>query len=109
LEQENARLLALAQSGSSPSHPKIPSDHELISEIEQLRVQLATAKEREKELNAELALNAARDVPVKVEALEPQFPSSPPRATTIQSPHKSGASLGLMVCVPSSILLQSIT
>ena len=42
LEQENARLLALAQGGGS----KVESQHELLSEVEQLRAQLAAAQER---------------------------------------------------------------
>ncbi|KAF8891795.1 hypothetical protein BD779DRAFT_1468717 [Infundibulicybe gibba] len=86
LEQENAKLLALAQSGK------------LISEIEQLRAQLVAAKEREREL--ELATKAAaQEPPVKLESLEPQFSlSSPPRSPLTTPPaNKSAASLGLMV------------
>jgi hypothetical protein len=101
LEQENARLLAIAK-GGTPSAPapgkKTDSDDALVSEIEQLRAQLRAAEERERELNAELtAKSASRDVPpVKIEPSEPSFPLSPtPR---LQSPHKSAASLGLMVC-----------
>ncbi|KAF8963678.1 hypothetical protein BDZ97DRAFT_1904837 [Flammula alnicola] len=96
LEQENARLLALTQNGNSITTPQNPqSDTHLVSEVEQLKAQLAAAKERERSLSAQLA----RDVSVKLEATEPQFSSlsSPPRSTTVPSAHKSGASLGLMV------------
>ncbi|PPQ87471.1 hypothetical protein CVT25_008207 [Psilocybe cyanescens] len=100
LEQENARLLALTQSGSSGSAPQhTPSDTQLVSEVEQLKAQLAAARERELTLSAQLASTSAiRDVPVKVEATEHQFSlASPPRPTSVPSAHKSGASLGLMV------------
>lgn len=75
---------------------KLPNDA-LVSQIEQLRAQLHAAEERERELNAELtAKSASRDLPlVKIEPSEPSFPLSP--APRVQSPHKSAASLGLMV------------
>ncbi|KAJ7169059.1 hypothetical protein C8R43DRAFT_116152 [Mycena crocata] len=110
LEQENARLLAIAKGGSSGNggaqRRKSDSNDALVSEIEQLRAQLQAAEERERELNAELTAKAAsHDVsPVKLEPSEPSFPLSP--APRMQSPHKSAASLGLMVllCALPSLL-----
>ncbi|KAJ7496904.1 hypothetical protein FB451DRAFT_1209186 [Mycena latifolia] len=113
LEQENARLLAMAQGGNpSTAAPRKKSDNDaLVSEIERLRAQLQAAEERERELNAELtAKSASRDVPaVKMEPTEPSFPLSP--APRIQSPHKSAASLGLMVllcALPSLLAMPSL-
>lgn len=99
LEQENTALRALTQNGSSPSPQKGHSTEELLSEIEQLRVQLAAAGERELELSAELERQAeSRHAPIKIEAAEPYFPpSTSTRAAPVSPPHKSGASLGLMV------------
>jgi hypothetical protein len=99
LEQENARLLALAENGrGNGTRPQDGGN----AEIERLRAQLAAAEERERELSAELerkATSNSRDVSVKVEVNDPRCPPpSPIRCTPIQSPHKSGASLGLMVC-----------
>ncbi|KAJ6497657.1 hypothetical protein C8R45DRAFT_1072177 [Mycena sanguinolenta] len=100
LEQENARLLALAQ-GSAPAAPvprkKTEANDTLLSQIEQLRAQLHAAEEREHKLNAELtAKTASHDVPpVKMEPSEPSLPLSP--APRMQSAHKAAASLGLMV------------
>lgn len=97
LEQENARLLAFTQNGSSGAHPK-QHDGELVSEIEQLRAQLAAAKDRERELSAELAAKC-NDATVKVETADNQLSLSSTSRTisNIPSPHRSGASLGLMV------------
>jgi Rad3-related DNA helicase len=99
LEQENAALRALAQNGSSGSHPKKGrSEDELLSEIEQLRDQLAAAGERELELSAELERQAeSRHAAIKLEAAEPHFPPSMSRTAPVSSPHKPAASLGLMV------------
>ncbi|KAJ3748624.1 hypothetical protein DFH05DRAFT_583222 [Lentinula detonsa] len=95
LEQENARLLAMTQIPESFSHPDSQPKHELASEVELLRAQLANAQQRELELSQELASKSTiRNSPVKIEAVEPSFASPPPRS---QSPHKSSASLGLMV------------
>ncbi|KAK7472456.1 hypothetical protein VKT23_000571 [Stygiomarasmius scandens] len=91
LEKENARLLALTQSGSPSSSP--PKNDELASEVELLRMQLAAAREREQELNAELAKSASQP-PVKVESDEPSFSES--SSSKSQSSHKTAASLGLM-------------
>lgn len=102
LEQENARLLALTQSGNASA--VLPqSDNGLFSEVEQLRAQLAAAEKRERELSAQLAIKAVpRDPPIKVEASEVSLPlSSAPRST---APLKSGASLGLMVRNPRVVL-----
>ncbi|KAJ7772117.1 hypothetical protein DFH07DRAFT_879241 [Mycena maculata] len=109
LEQENARLLAMAKGGSpngGAQRGKSDSSDALVSEIEQLRAQLQAAEERERELNAELIAKAAsRDVPpVKNEPSEPSFPLAPP--LRMQLPTKSAASLGLMVllCALPSLL-----
>ncbi|KAF5380508.1 hypothetical protein D9615_004685 [Tricholomella constricta] len=96
LEQENARLLALTQNASRvPSSPS--NDSELLSEIEMLKAQLAAAKERESQLSAQLVSKS--QVPaIKVEeATDLQVPMSPSPRSSAPSPHKSGASLGLMV------------
>ncbi|KAJ7188695.1 hypothetical protein C8R46DRAFT_28209 [Mycena filopes] len=118
LEQENARLLAIAKGGSGSPSTAVPRSSKksdpndaLVSEIEQLRAQLQAAEKRERELNAELtAKSASRDVPpVKIEPSEPSFPLSPtPR---MQSAHKSAASLGLMVllCALPSLLAMPST
>jgi hypothetical protein len=99
LEQENAALRAIAQNGSTSHSKKSHDNDELLSEIEELRAQLAAAGERELELSAELERQAeSRDAPIKIESAEPHFPPSPiARAAPVSSPHKSGASLGLMV------------
>ncbi|EMD33172.1 hypothetical protein CERSUDRAFT_118233 [Gelatoporia subvermispora B] len=99
LEQENARLLALAQGAPRvDDHEDHDYDHEeLLSEVEQLRTQLAAMQKRERELAAELLRNAAGR-PVKLEAMEPQLPA--PTREPLPAPHrseKSGASIGLMV------------
>lgn len=85
-------------SAAVPRNKKSDPNDALVSEIEQLRAQLQAAENRERELNAELtAKSASRDVPlVKIEPSEPSFALSP--APRMQSPHKSAASLGLMVC-----------
>ncbi|OCH91081.1 hypothetical protein OBBRIDRAFT_792695 [Obba rivulosa] len=110
LEQENARLLALAQGAQArPDDHESEQDHEheeLLSEVEQLRAQLAAVQQRERELAAELSRsNASR--PVKLEAVEPQLPA--PTRGALAAPHKSeksGASFGLMVllCALPSLL-----
>ncbi|KAI0691510.1 hypothetical protein BC835DRAFT_1417077 [Cytidiella melzeri] len=89
LEQENARLMALAR-GTTAKPPK----EELLSEVEQLRARLAAAEERERELSEQLSRKEAE--PVKPEVVEPQLTLAP-RAAPSQAIHKSGASLGLMV------------
>ncbi|KAJ7647691.1 hypothetical protein FB45DRAFT_782590 [Roridomyces roridus] len=108
LEQENARLLTMANGGVPCKKPD-PSDA-LVSEVEHLRAQLQAAEQRERELNAELTAKAAsRDVPtVKTEPTEPSFSLSSP--LRLQSPTKSAASLGLMVllcALPSLLSMQS--
>jgi hypothetical protein len=106
LEQENARLLALAQSNNPSSHPKFQPESELALEVETLRAQLADAQQREHELSQELASkSAASDPPVKMESIEPTFPISSPRP---QSPHKAAASLGFMVLLCALPTLLSI-
>ncbi|RXW24978.1 hypothetical protein EST38_g919 [Candolleomyces aberdarensis] len=99
LEQENARLLALTQSGSQPK-PQLASDPALLSEVEQLRAQLAAAEERERELAAKLVSTSfVNEVPVKVEASESYVPPASPssRSLSVPSANKTAASLGLMV------------
>lgn len=106
LEQENARLLALTQSGSSSPQPT--PDPALISEVEQLRAQLAAAQERERELAAKLVSTTTVEVPVKVEASESYVPPASPssRSLSVPSANKTAASLGLMVllCALPSLL-----
>lgn len=93
LEQENARLLALANNKPEPQE-------DLVSEVELLRRQLAAAEERERELNEELSRKeAARSQPVKMEMVEDS--PLPSRSASVQPQMKSGASLGLMVCIIS--------
>lgn len=101
MEQENARLLAIAQSGNGHSISQSTPDDESASEIELLRSQLAAAKARELELSTELAAKAASPSPIKVESQEPPMPSAvSPRSTSVPSSHRSSAaSLGLMVCI----------
>jgi len=98
LEEENLRLAALA-SGRQTEEPV----DDLVSEVEQLRRQLAAAQERERALSDQLTQKAvAHSQPVKMETYEPELPS---RAASVQ-PQKSGASLGLMVllCALPSLL-----
>lgn len=101
LEQENARLLVLAQNRCLPVPQQAQSDKsdkELVSEVEQLKAELAAAKERERTLSAQLATKSViSDPPIKVEATEPDFSFSSPTRPSVASAHKSGASLGLMV------------
>jgi len=102
LEQENARLLAITRGEADPA----------LTEMEQLRAQLAAAEQRSNELTAQLALQSESEMPsgVKMESFEPSLPASEPpssRASPVpQSGHKSGASLGLMVllCALPSLL-----
>ena len=97
LEQENATLRALTRKGnaSASSH-----SNTLLSELDQLRAQLAAAGERERELTAQLERRAAAQRnAINVQVGESQF-SSPRTVPHAPMPRtKSGASLGLMVCV----------
>ncbi|KAI0821126.1 hypothetical protein BC629DRAFT_427875 [Irpex lacteus] len=88
LEQENARLMALAQKKQEPP------EEELLSEVEQLRAQLAAAEARERELSEQLTRKS--EEPAKEVTPEPELTLAP-RVAPSQSLHKSGASLGLMV------------
>ncbi|KAH9976168.1 hypothetical protein BGW80DRAFT_1436172 [Lactifluus volemus] len=94
LEQENARLQALAH--KSASHEGNP--RELMSEIEQLRSRLAAAEQRERELNSQLS---KRPPTVKTELSEPRLPASPARHPAfpgqVKSSDKTSASLSLLV------------
>jgi len=59
LEQENARFLDLAQNRSLPAPQQAQSDksdNELVSEVEQLKAELAAAKERERNTSCHLYL-----------------------------------------------------
>jgi hypothetical protein len=105
LEQENISLRALTQNGNNASsHPK--SDEKILAEMEQLRAQLAAAEKRQSELSAELERQTGtRCTDIKVESAESQFSPSPTaRSTPTSTPHKTGASLGLMVCKPYLLL-----
>lgn len=109
LEQENARLLALTQSGTRTSHPSpVVPEAALLSEVEQLKAQLAAAKERERELAAKLILSSTQEnVTIKQEASESYVPALPSsRAVSVPSANKTAASLGLMVllCALPSLL-----
>jgi hypothetical protein len=110
LEQENARLLTLAQTSSLPAPQQAQSDksdQQLVSEVEHLKAELAAAKERERTLSAQLATKSvACDTAIKLEATEPNFSFSSPPRPSVSSAHKSGASLGLMVllCAIPSLL-----
>jgi hypothetical protein len=68
-----------------------PPKEELVSEVEQLRAQLAAAEARERELNEQLK---KAEEPPKPEVV---VPTLAPRAAPSQAIHKSSASLGLMV------------
>lgn len=71
-----------------------PPEEELLSEVEQLRAQLAAAEARERELSEQLTRKS--EEPAKEATPEPELTLAP-RVAPSQSLHKSGASLGLMV------------
>lgn len=113
LEQENARLRDLAD-GLSPPPASSPSDsssnHNNSAELEILRMQLSASRQREAELNHQLAmLQQQKEQNVKTESFEPILGSegtssganSPlMTASTLKNVvanPKGGASLGLMV------------
>ncbi|KAI0282850.1 hypothetical protein BGY98DRAFT_1106045 [Russula aff. rugulosa BPL654] len=108
LEQENARLQALAQK----STPHDGNSRELMSEVEQLRARLAVAEQRERELNSQLSKHP---IPVKTELSEPRLPTSPVRhpafPTQLKASDKTSASLSLLVllCALPSIFSVSAT
>ena len=94
LEQENARLQALAQKSAS----RDGNACELMSEIEQLRARLAAAEQRERDLSSQLF---KRPTAVKAELSEPRLPTSPVRNSAfpahLKSSDKTSASLSLLV------------
>ncbi|KAH7908942.1 hypothetical protein BJ138DRAFT_1156432 [Hygrophoropsis aurantiaca] len=97
LEEENARLLSIAQNGNG--------DDELLLEVEKLRSRLFAADKREQELRAELARKSIRDVAIKAEHYERSL--SPSYSQSMNSSIKSGANLGLMqvlLCALPSLL-----
>ncbi|KDQ55258.1 hypothetical protein JAAARDRAFT_196106 [Jaapia argillacea MUCL 33604] len=107
LEQENARLLALSQQpqAHTPAQPT-PPPPSLLSEVEQLRAQLAAAEQRSLQLSAQLQSSLPPTpvpiVKVKSESVDHRVPSvttpsTPSRASSSQPTHNRGASLGLMV------------
>ncbi|KXN87487.1 hypothetical protein AN958_08792, partial [Leucoagaricus sp. SymC.cos] len=103
LEQENARLLVLTQT------PQEADSIKLVSEVELLKAELAAARNRERELSAQLASRPtpSQEPPVKLEASDSTFAlSSPARTLNVPCPNKTGASLGLMVllCALPSLL-----
>ncbi|KAH6913921.1 hypothetical protein BKA70DRAFT_1369330 [Coprinopsis sp. MPI-PUGE-AT-0042] len=105
LEQENARLLALAESGGQPPR----QESSLASEVEILRAQLAAAEKREKELSEKLNSRVnGEDVSVKVESMDAFIPTAPSssRSSPASCSNKSSASFGLMVllCALPSLL-----
>ncbi|CAK5281675.1 unnamed protein product, partial [Mycena citricolor] len=96
LEQENARLLALA-SGSDGARQREESGEGLVSEVEQLRAQLLAAEKRERELNAELsAQSASHEAPTAVKTEPPEAPLSLTLSPSPRLPSRTAASLGLM-------------
>ncbi|KAI0302351.1 hypothetical protein B0F90DRAFT_1816560 [Multifurca ochricompacta] len=103
LEQENARLQELVAAQKSASYEGKSRD--LMSEIEQLRVRLAAAEQRERELSTQLSTNK-RPLSVKTELSEPRMPmpTSPVRPPgfpvqlkSSSSSDKTSASLSLLV------------
>ena len=98
LEQENARLQALAQGNVKQE----AAPQELLSEVEQLRAQLAAAQKREQELSEALSRKSVSPTKVKAEAVEPQLSLSTSRNPS-QMLNKSSASLGLMVITAASM------
>ncbi|TFK23163.1 hypothetical protein FA15DRAFT_476202 [Coprinopsis marcescibilis] len=96
LEQENARLLALAKTGGQATQLVQAVDTHLASEVEQLRAQLAAAQKREQELSAKLSKDSEK-VSVKVESAESYVPASPSKSLVSSAPNKTAASFGLMV------------
>jgi hypothetical protein len=92
----------------------MPEDsNQLVSEVEQLKAELAAVRNRERELNAQLATRPSsslpQEPPVKLEASDNFSLSSPARSSNVPSPNKSGASLGLMVCSNSVVPIHSLT
>ncbi|KAG7091136.1 hypothetical protein E1B28_010190 [Marasmius oreades] len=112
LEQENARLLALTQSDnlhSLPNTSTTSSDPQLLCEIENLKAELAAARDRERQLMVELSSKSSHhsNSTVKVESSD-EFNSSlasSPRVQPVKGT-SSAASLGLMVllCTLPSLL-----
>ncbi|EIM80589.1 uncharacterized protein STEHIDRAFT_150328 [Stereum hirsutum FP-91666 SS1] len=124
LEQENARLLAMTSGGSSTAstalHSQVQSrppqpPAELLSEIDQLRAQLAAAEQRERELSSRLSRHSPSTI--KMEAPEPQLPSPPTMAASRPSSlqqithkgEKTGASLSLLVLLCALPSIFSVT
>lgn len=119
LEEENARLLALTQGSMANANTSAEphsqgSTSPALSEIEQLRAQLAAAQERERQLCATIAAvstSTAAVAPAVARAIKaeetpivlPPAPPAPPSLisrSSFPSPSsaiKSGTGLGLMV------------
>jgi hypothetical protein len=97
LEQENARLQTLAQLGVV-AH----DEQHMLSEIDNLRAQLAAAEQRERELSTQLS---RRSPTIKREVPETRVPASPARAPAVplsqslQLPGRSSTSLSLLVSI----------
>lgn len=128
LEEENARLLALTQGSMANANTSAEphsqgSTSPALSEIEQLRAQLAAAQERERQLCATIAAvstSTAAVAPAVARAIKaeetpivlPPAPPAPPSLisrSSFPSPSsaiKSGTGLGLMVllCALPNIL-----
>ncbi|KAF9268564.1 hypothetical protein L218DRAFT_517114 [Marasmius fiardii PR-910] len=114
LEQENARLLALTQTGNSHSLPNTStpsSDSQLLCEIETLKAELVAARDREHQLMTSLSSKSSQDSAstVKVELSDESNSSSlasSPRLQPVKGT-SSAASLGLMqvlLCALPSLL-----
>lgn len=94
LEQENARLLALNRHAQPLSQ-----DDELVSEVEQLRKQLAEMQERERALAIELSRKQRSPSPAPSSTSSLKSEPSEPQLSALRSTRmdRSGASFGLMV------------
>jgi hypothetical protein len=81
-----------------------------MSEVEQLRAQLAVAEQRERELNSQLSKHP---IPVKTESSEPRLPTSPvrhpPFPTQLKASDKTSASLSLLVSFASLMITCMLT
>ncbi|VDC00334.1 unnamed protein product [Peniophora sp. CBMAI 1063] len=108
LEQENARLQAIAAGVAPPPVQVVqqPAAVELFSEIDQLKARLAEAEKREQELNDKLA---ARPAPAVKQEEPAESRLSPLRPAVPASSPRLGASLSLLVllCALPSIFAVS--
>ncbi|KZT03980.1 uncharacterized protein LAESUDRAFT_321576 [Laetiporus sulphureus 93-53] len=95
LEQENARLLAIAQAQQAQAQ----QDEELVSEVETLRQQLAEMQERERALAKELSRKTAVRSPSPAPSTSSLRSDGSDESLRPTKGEKSGTSLGLMAQV----------